>query len=552
MIILIIGGYGVFGGRLAELISDLDLDVLICGRTEAKAIAKCAELSGQARFIPVKLNRDDIASALKTHAPDLVIDASGPFQDYGDNPYGVIRACLDARIDYMDFADAADFAFGVSRFDDEAKEKGVTILSGVSSFPVLTAAVLRQFQKNMTVHSLTGGIAPSPYAGIGLNVMRAVVSYAGGDVKLTRNGRPHTAKGLAESLRYTIACPGRLPLRNLHFSLVDVPDLQILPAQNPDLRDIWMGAGPVPEILHKVLNGLAKTRAALKLPSFEVFSPFFFWVLNKMKFGEHRGGMFVRAQGVDSVGAPAAASWHLLAEGEDGPYIPSMAVESLIRKRVAGSKPPAGARVASRELEVSDYMDLFEGREIYAGFRDDTDVDAPIFETIAGKAFDELPPTLQLFHSQTGPHHWHGQASAQAATNPLGKLIGRIVGLDLETGDWPLDVHVRQDKDGEVWERRFGERSFKSRFSVGQGKNERLLVEQFGPAKIALACIIENEKLHLIPRRVSVFGIPVPGFLLPKEDSYEYEENGRFHFNINVKVPIAGRIAHYRGWLEKV
>lgn len=552
MKILIIGGYGVFGGRLAELISDMDCEVLICGRTEAKATAKCKALTGRARFVPVKLDRADIATALQTHAPDLVIDASGPFQDYGDNPYSVIRACLDARIDYMDFADAADFAFGVSRFDREAKEKGITILSGVSSFPVLTAAVLREFQKTMTVHSLTGGIAPSPYAGIGLNVMRAVVSYAGGDVKLTRGGKAYTAKGLAESLRYTIATPGRLPLKNLHFSLVDVPDLQILPAQNPDLRDIWMGAGPVPESLHRVLNLLAKTRAVLKLPSFEVFSPFFFWVLNKMKFGEHRGGMFVRAAGVDKAGAPAAASWHLLAEGDDGPYIPSMAVEALIRKRAAGVKPAPGARVASRELEVSDYMALFKGREIYAGFRNDSDSDAPIFETVAGSAYDELPPSLQLFHSQTGPHHWRGQASAIAASNPLGKLIARIVGLTLKTGDWPLDVHVHQDAGGEVWERKFGERRFKSRFSAGKDKNERLLVEQFGPAKIALACIIENGRLHLIPRRINVFGIPIPRFMLPKEDSYEYEQNGKFHFNINVKVPLAGRIAHYRGWLEKV
>ena len=51
--------------------------------------------------------------------------------------------------------------------------------------------------------------------------------------------------------------PGRLPLRNLHFSLVDVPDLQVLPPEHPTMTDIWMGAGPVPEVLHRVLNLLA-------------------------------------------------------------------------------------------------------------------------------------------------------------------------------------------------------------------------------------------------------------------------------------------------------
>ncbi len=552
MKILIIGGYGVFGGRLAELIADMGIEVLICGRSEPKAVALCDRLTGKARFTPVKLDRVNISGALRTHTPDLVIDASGPFQSYGDNPYSVIRACLDARIDYMDFADAADFALGVSRFDAEAKERGVTILSGVSSFPVLTAAVLRQFQKTMTVHSLTGGIAPSPYAGIGLNVMRAVVSYAGGDVKLTRGGGAQTAKGLAESLRYTVAVPGRLPLKNLHYSLVDVPDLQILPAQNPDLQDIWMGAGPVPEFLHRVLNLLAKTRAALRLPSFEIFSPFFFWVLNKMKFGEHRGGMFVMAKGVDDHGKPAKASWHLLAEGDDGPYIPSMAIEALVRKRAVGIKPPPGARIASKELEISDYMALFEDREIYAGFRNDTPAAVPIFETVAGQAFDDLPASLQLFHSQTGPHNWRGEAKAVAANTLLGKLIAKIVGLNLKSGDWPLDVRVTPDHEGEIWERSFGPHRFKSRFTAGTGKNERLMVEKFGPAKIGLALVIEDGRLRLIPRRVTLFGVPLPGFMLPKEDSYEFEENGRFHFNVSVKIPLAGRIAHYQGWLERV
>ena len=48
---------------------------------------------------------------------------------------------------------------------------------------------------------------------------------------LTRTGtvacpplpKPAVARALVESRRFTIAVPGRLPLDNLHFSLVDVP-----------------------------------------------------------------------------------------------------------------------------------------------------------------------------------------------------------------------------------------------------------------------------------------------------------------------------------------
>ena len=92
----------------------------------------------------------------------------------------------------------------------------------------------------MDIIAVEGGIAPSPYAGIGLNVMRAVVGYAGAPVKPWRNGGSGHGAGLAESMRFTVAPPGRLPLRNIHCSLVDVPDLQVIPQEHPTMTDIWM------------------------------------------------------------------------------------------------------------------------------------------------------------------------------------------------------------------------------------------------------------------------------------------------------------------------
>lgn len=182
--VLILGGYGVFGGRLAELLFDIpEIELVICGRNLSYAEAFCASYSGQARVRPFKLARREIVEGLRAQNPDLVVDASGPFQDYGAERYNVIEACIAAGIDYLDFADAADFVYGVAQFDAQAKTAGVFVLSGVSSFPVLTAAVLREMAKTMDIVAVEGGIAPSPYAGIGLNVMRAVVGYAGAPVK---------------------------------------------------------------------------------------------------------------------------------------------------------------------------------------------------------------------------------------------------------------------------------------------------------------------------------------------------------------------------------
>ncbi len=547
--ILILGGYGVFGGRLAELLSDLsDIEIIICGRNLAKAKAFCDSYSGQAAVKPLKLDRKDIVEGLRAERPELVVDASGPFQNYGDEGYGVITACIAQGIHYLDFADAADFVFGVSQFDNGAKAAGIFVLSGVSSFPVLTAAVLRAMAKTMDIVSVKGGIAPSPYAGIGLNVMRAVVGYAGSPVKLQRDGAQSYAFGLAETMRYTIAVPGKLPLRNIHFSLVDVPDLQVIPPEYATLRDIWMGAGPVPEILHKILNLLAKARALSSLPSLVPLSKLFYIVLNLMKFGEHRGGMFVSATGQKN-GKNVEQSWHLLAEGDDGPYIPSMAIEAVIRKMLIGDLPEFGARSGVNALELSDYDALFQGRSIFAGFRRN-DQTAPLYQQLLGSTFETLPAKVKELHGTTDNRRWTGTANVKRGSGIISRIIARVIGFPDEASQMPVTVTFTSEGRGERWTRQFDGKSFSSFQERGGGKNDYLLIERFGVISVALALVVEGSQLFLIPRRWSCFGIPLPKALLPNGRSFETEIDGLFNFDVEISAPLAGLIVAYKGVLR--
>ena len=548
--VLILGGYGVFGGRLAELLADLPVDLLICGRDRARAEAFCARYHGHARATPVALDRADIAAGLEMLRPDLVVDASGPFQDYGATRYGVIAACIAARVDYLDFADAADFVFGVPRFDAQAKAAGVFVLSGVSSFPVLTAAVLRELARGMELVTVEGGIAPSPYAGIGLNVMRAVVGYAGAPVQLRRGGSDAHGIGLAESRRFTVAVPGRLPLRNIRFSLVDVPDLRVIPPEHPSITDIWMGAGPVPESLHRILNLLAKARATLRLPSFAPFSRLFYLVLNRMRFGEHRGGMYVRATGV-AKGAPVERSWHLLAEGDDGPYIPSMAVEAVIRKLIAGERPAPGARSAVAALDLADYEALFRGRRIHMGFRDaDGEAAAPLYPRLLGSAFATLPASVRALHDSRAERRWTGTAEVRRSRGPLAVLVAALIGFPKAGAGIPVSVTFSPASDAERWTRRVGTRTFASVQRAGQGRDAYLLVERFGIASVSLALVVEGDRLRLVPRRWALLGVPMPRALLPRGESFETEEDGRFRFDVQIALPRIGLVVAYRGTLD--
>ena len=550
MKVLILGGYGVFGGRLAELLSDeAGLELLICGRDLTRAHAFCARFRGQASVRPILLDRRDIEDGLRRLTPDLVVDASGPFQHYGERRYGVIAACIAAGIDYLDFADAADFVFGVSRFDAEARTAGVFALSGISSFPVLTAAVLRAMASDMEITAVEGGIAPSPYAGIGLNVMRAVVGYAGAPVTLRRGGATAHGIGLAESRRFTVAVPGRVPLRDLRFSLVDVPDLQVIPPDYPMMTDIWMGAGPVPEILHRALNLLARARAAFRLPSLVPFSRLFYLVLNAMKFGEHRGGMIVRARGTVA-GRRVTRSWHLLAEGDDGPYIPSMAVEAIVRKLLAGERPDAGARPGTHALDLADYDALFAGRAIYTGCRDDDAEEArAIYPNILGSAFDTLPARVRELHAVRVPRRWSGRARVRRGTGLLARAVCALFRFPRPGDDVAVTVDLVPEGATERWTRTFDGRRFSSVQSSGRGRDRHLLVERFGGIAVAIALVVDAGRLLLVPRRWSFLGLPLPRALLPRGESFEAEEDGRFRFDVEIRAPVVGLIVAYRGEL---
>ncbi len=549
--VLIVGGYGVFGGRLVQLLADESrLTLIVAGRSRACAQAFCAATPARATLVAATFDRSgDVEAQLRALAPDIVVDASGPFQGYGANAHVLIQAALALDIHYLDLADGSAFVDGVAQFDTAAKTHNVFVLSGVSSFPVLTAAVCRRLAQGLSrIDTITGGIAPSPYAGVGLNVIRAISSYSGKPLKLVRDGKPAIGYGLTETRRATIAPPGRLPLDSTLFSLVDVPDLVVLPQQWPHLQAVWMGAGPVPAVLHRALILLATMVRIGLLPTLSFLAPLFYRAINTLRWGEHRGGMFVALEGIKPDGAKVARSWHLLAEGDDGPLIPSMAIEAIIRKALAGQMPPPGARSAIADLELADYDALFARRTIFTGFRDDAPrTGACLYRRVLGAAFDTLPKPIRDMHSGVGAAT--GTADVERGTNLPARLTVALFGFPPASSNVPLTVRFTTDASGETWTRTFGTRTFSSHQSAGAGRTDKLLVESFGPFAFAMALVTDDAKLALIVRSWTCLGIPMPRALAPTGDAYEYAENGRFNFHVDIRLPLVGRIVRYRGSL---
>lgn len=84
----------------------------------------------QATVMPAFFDRNrDVSVAFESLHPDLVVDAAGPFQNYGDNLDRMVDTNLAFSADDVwpmlpPLADATTFVCGIGRFDPSAKKRG--------------------------------------------------------------------------------------------------------------------------------------------------------------------------------------------------------------------------------------------------------------------------------------------------------------------------------------------------------------------------------------------------------------------------------------------
>jgi hypothetical protein len=273
--------------------------------------------------------------------------------------------------------------------------------------------------------------------------------------------------------------------------------------------------------------------------------------INVLAWGEHRGGMFVAVEGTLPDGARIARSWHLVAEKDAGPLIPSMAAEAVIRRCLAGRPPVPGARAAATDLELADYEPLLARKEIVTGTRQEPrpDEGVPLYRRMFGEAYALLPEPLRAMHDLDRDLTAEGVATVTRGTSLLSRLAAAMMGFPSAGENVSVEVSFGVRDGREHWRRSFAGRTFASVLEEGRGRNERLVCERFGPLTVAMALVIDGGRLQMVLRRWSVFGIPLPLVLAPRSKACEFAEDGRFNFDVEISHSLTGLIVGYRGWL---
>ena len=204
-VVSLLGGYGIFGGRIAEALTRDD-------RCRVRVVGRHAKAGGN---FACRIGADFRACALDDRASlrraldgsFLVIHAAGPFQGVD---YRVAELSLEVGAHYLDLADARDFVAGIGRLDEEARRRGLLVASGVSSTPAITSALIQELRPEFSrIDEIQTALSPGNQNPRGASTIGAVLSYLGRTIRVWRDGRWVECPGWGDAQRLAVPSPGR-------------------------------------------------------------------------------------------------------------------------------------------------------------------------------------------------------------------------------------------------------------------------------------------------------------------------------------------------------
>lgn len=363
--ILILGGYGHFGGRIARALADrADCHLLIGGRDANRARDTAAQLqaggaSATAEGVGLDASGAGLADELRRLRVQLVVHSAGPFQGQS---YDVARACVAAAAHYIDLADGRDFVAGINSLDTVARERGVLIVSGASTLPALSSAVVDHYRQRFArIASIRVSIVPGNRMRRGLSTVAGVLSYCGRPFERWQHGKWQTVYGWQDLHRM-----GYARLGHRWVASCDVPDLALFPQRYGVSETVTFHAGLELVCMQLglwVMSWLARLHV---VQSWVPAAAFLKAAGDRLlAWGSDAGGMHVEITGSDVDGRSQRVFWLLSAFNGHGPEIPCVAAIVLARKLASGALSACGAlpcmglmtleefAVAVKDLEIS-------------------------------------------------------------------------------------------------------------------------------------------------------------------------------------------------------
>lgn len=352
--VVVVGGYGTFGSRAAErLARDDTITITIAGRHLAAAAKAAAALAARTRATiePAVIDAEapdlDVLRALR---PNVIVNASGPFQAQS---YALAEAAIACGAHYVDLADGRAFVTGIARLDVAARAAGVLVVSGASSVPALSAAVVDdRLADFVRLLEIDYGIVPAGDFDPGIATTRSILGYVGKPIRTIERGRAVEVYGWQDLVSHAFPNIGRRWL-----GACDIPDLDLFPLRYGDVETIRFRAGLAVAVMHFGMWGLSWLVRAGVLRGAERFAgPLLAMKRRLTGLGGDTGAMFVTLRGVGADQMLLELTWHLLAPGGRGPYVPPTPAVIITRKLLDGVLDQRGAMPALGLMTLAEFI----------------------------------------------------------------------------------------------------------------------------------------------------------------------------------------------------
>ena len=357
--VVVLGGYGNFGRRIvAALAADREYRVVVAGRDVRRAAAVADEIGLGVEPVAIDCQSPDLAAQLRRLRASLVIHTAGPFQGQS---YTTARACIEARAHYVDLADGRAYVCGIEALDGPARHNDTLVVSGASSLPALSCAVVDALRAHFSsIESIEIGIS-SGARPPGRATMEGVFGYVGRPFAQWRDGAWRKTYGWQDLVRRRYPDP----VGARWLAACDVPDLELFPRRYAPVRTVVFRAGVGTAIgTLTVWAASWLVRAGLMKTMVPLVSCLHRTALAVGRFGSNWSAMHVALRGLDSGAAPLSRTWMLLAGSDHGPFIPCFPAIALARKllrdelRARGAQPCVGLLTVEEILAVGRGLDL--------------------------------------------------------------------------------------------------------------------------------------------------------------------------------------------------
>jgi hypothetical protein len=130
----------------------------------------------------------------------------------------------------------------------------------------------------------------------------------------------------------------------------------------------------------------------------------------------------------------------------------------------------------------------------------------------------------------------------------LGGLLAAIAGMPAANPECHMRVLGEHVEDRMIWRRSFGGQKLESNF-VRDGDD---LIETMGPLKLRLRPHAEQGRLRYDLIGAQIGPIRLPRFVMPQLTAWEGEWDGYYEFEVEIRLPLIGRLVRYGGLLTLI